>query len=457
MTRHYYRLYTSFRWLSGSGNCIFTIQNRVGSGKKVVITGIEVNCLTAVRSVTPYDVVRVDQLYGGEDAYVSKYDSLSQLPSTVIVRKNCGVNVLQTFNRMSYIYGVTTSAIILPLFVPKLKKYNPSPIVLRENQGIAVLGSVDSSTAPAYSEITFKVDDSQFTAVSYSILGGRQISPIAILNTDATRTVTVNRIIVYEVGTLDTPFIQIVPLGTIAFQSTYDNIARYNTMNVTKYDTSSPDLSNIIEVYQDVPMIPKGLPQAYASEGGAATPKGYNYLHTRDFDGTRFMTFFPEYRTGGIGLKPDDWGFTLKRKNNVIKQNIVLYEGEGIAAVSSTETLSTFGGLAGWVFMDIGINLYVESTCEINIKVLDNKFTPLSDVKVAIIDASTGEVLHSGLTDENGIFYTTHDYNGDVNVFVRARKSSPPFKRFLPFESFGVITSKGLSMTIKLDEDIIAS
>jgi hypothetical protein len=109
-------------------------------------------------------------------------------------------------------------------------------------------------------------------------------------------------------------------------------------------------------MYSDVGFIPDGVPEVYIAEAApaAAIPRGFNYLHTKDFNGPTLRTFLPEmchtYRAGQAG--GDTLGLTmLQRYNDLLtrKAGIVINPGEGLALVSSAETaVGVLAAYSGW-------------------------------------------------------------------------------------------------------------
>ena len=98
---------------------------------------------------------------------------------------------------------------------------------------------------------------------------------------------------IMELGTFDTPYFQLVPLGPIDPFSISDSDKK---MSVTTYDTNTPALSSsVCEIFTNSPVLPQDpIPQSYIAEGSAGVPKGYNYLNTKDFVGPSFMNVFLE-------------------------------------------------------------------------------------------------------------------------------------------------------------------
>ena len=96
---------------------------------------------------------------------------------------------------------------------------------------------------------------------------------------------------VEEMGTYDSPYFQLVPVGGLNADSAQDAQA---LLPIGKMDTAYPDPTAFIKAYADVQIFPFGQPESAFAEGSAGSPKGFNYLKTKDFIGTVYRTNFPE-------------------------------------------------------------------------------------------------------------------------------------------------------------------
>jgi hypothetical protein len=117
-------------------------------------------------------------------------------------------------------------------------------------------------------------------------------------------------------------------------------------------DTTYPDLT-AFKGYVDVGFVPQGVPEKYIADFSTGTPKGFNYLHTRDFNGPLYRTFLPEVSNQAAAGGASD---TLMLYHSqpmcdmlVRKAGIVINPGEGIALVSSAETaVGVQAAFSGW-------------------------------------------------------------------------------------------------------------
>src|SRR5690606_17006757 len=126
------------------------------------------------------------------------------------------------------------------------------------------------------------------------------------------------------------------------------------------------------KVYKDIPFLPLGVPEKYLSDASTGSPKGFNYLKTKDFLGPVYRTLFPENEGTTLHAAPsatriiDNFGiYTSQRMNDIFVRGagITINEGEGVALVSGAETAVTSKpvGMSGWSAWNIGATITVES------------------------------------------------------------------------------------------------
>lgn len=101
--------------------------------------------------------------------------------------------------------------------------------------------------------------------------------------------------------------------------------------------------------------------------------------------------------------------------------------------------------------------LIVVASVTLSIKVIDVDTDPIQDVQVGIFRSSDKAELMNEDTLATGFATESFNYPGsDVDIYIRARKSSPAATRYKPFSTTGLIESGGFSLTITLEEDPIA-
>jgi len=91
----------------------------------------------------------------------------------------------------------------------------------------------------------------------------------------------------------------------------------------------------------------------------------------------------------------------------------------------------------------------------VTVYVKDKNLNPIQGAQVYVYNLDDGVVVMNTDTDSDGMAQTTWNYTGDKNVLVRVRKSSPSEERYIPIETYGVITSDGYTTTVILYEDLV--
>lgn len=287
------------------------------------------------------------------------------------------------------------------------------PLVLTSNETLAVFCDTPTSNIPVQVSITMVSDgdNSQgggtylYNFYTYINSTVHAIFSLECLNGSA-RTYTISNIEVVELGVMDTPYFQMVPIGAI-------DAAAFNDSNkkitVAKMDSSDSSLSSsVCEVFSNVPLTPYNVPSYYIAEGSAAAaiPRGFNYLNTKDFVGPTFMTFFPEaaaYKfpltTYSSTFAPGTLGTHISMPLSTFKTSgsapIVLREGEGFAIVSGAETATgTSVGISGWGQFDFGMTIAVETvfTPTLTVTTILVDGTPVSGAQV-LVTTNTGATL----------------------------------------------------------------
>lgn len=92
----------------------------------------------------------------------------------------------------------------------------------------------------------------------------------------------------------------------------------------------------------------------------------------------------------------------------------------------------------------------------LTVTVLDQNTDPINLAQVAIFNASGVQLMNKD-TDSFGIAQESYNYVGDTSVTIRVRKSSTGSTRYVPVSNAGLIDSDGLTTTITMVEDSIAT
>jgi hypothetical protein len=115
-----------------------------------------------------------------------------------------------------------------------------------------------------------------------------------ITNTGATNDYEVVSFDFQAMGTVTaTPYYQLVPFTALDTDHIVD--PRLDAIDsFLKLDTADPSPSSYITALYDCSLSPLGVPPSYLAEGSTGSPKGFNYIQTKDFLGPVYATFFPE-------------------------------------------------------------------------------------------------------------------------------------------------------------------
>lgn len=442
MASYTYRYQNLLNWQSTSGNAIFAIVNPLSSQKIITVRSIEINPITSARSVQLIRIARVSSssINPGEPVPIAKFNSQSpDLPSTISITRNCSVSVGSTTTLFSSLYwwNMVSPAAAAPAplssflctncgriansFNYQIQGRNSylQNITLNQNEGLCVIGSIDTVVVPVIIDMQFRYIDKLhagthiYSTSFFAMLGGTTLSPIGVINTSSNK-IKINSLNITPAGTTDTPYFKIVPVGAIVAEVLNCSLNKIAPDQLVKLDSQNPTLTeDQIMIFKDAPIIPYGVPVEYASTGGTATPKGANYLHTRDFLGPDYGVFFPEVRTSSVGTGRDDLGFTISKKYSRIKENIILRPGEGIGVVSAAETLASWGGTSGWTVL-FGFDLIVS---DIEYTLTLTNIVPGSEVRI-FEAGTTNELAGTESVGEDGQFVYSYVYEPDFYVDI---------------------------------------
>lgn len=415
MPSQQYRIYGQTQWQAASGNALLALVNTPGSGKKISVHSLELYNNSLFGSAVAQDtqaafvahsyLSRVTALKGGGTLTPIPLDGTNTCPASVVVRTEAGY----AYGTVSVGHGTLADTFMLCGIAKNLVAANnvlsawrnfggvsrgsgprgasgcawhsSSGSVVQDIQvkaGEAVALVCDSGTAanlPLYVDAMISVAGSgtsagthcyQYSAFTNVIPQAGCILGIQVLN-GATETVSIKSLRVSEVGTYDTPYFQVVPVGAVE-ASAYTDATKAVTPVMT--DTSHGTLAGTIaRVFTNVPFVPFAVPAAYIAEGSGGSPKGFSYIATKDFLGPQYAVYFGEQvaaRRGNATGSPSTLGFQNSSKLSRFKgpkAPIVVREGEGIAITSGAETavVTVPVGVAGWNSYDFGMTLVVEN------------------------------------------------------------------------------------------------
>ena len=365
MTKRQYRLSTDSQWQSMFGMAVLAFVNTSGSGRKLTFRTLEMAIKSVAGSGSPTSKASLLKTAGatGEimNESVTRYDSSVAIPSGVVVRRGGGpitssgvlrsVTVTRTGSTVGTQNTLSTqrSKDRFSGLIHSSKNSNIEPIVVSSGSAIVLMPTLVQSSAPfrvlAEVQVNGKTLSWQYVT---SVTPG--LSLFSLENTGAA-TVKLLNLSIQETGTTDTPYFRVVPIGQIKGED-FSDLSRMIQSKVTPMDSTYPTLS-ALTVYTDVGIVPFGVPENYMSEGTAGSPKGFNYLHTKDFNGPCYKVFFPEMGANRPGAANEDMlghalGF-LNTDIGFLKSGICLNPGEGLAIVASAETaVGVQASFSGW-------------------------------------------------------------------------------------------------------------
>jgi hypothetical protein len=442
-------------WQSQSGNALIAIQNKLGSNKKILIHSIEINNLTrgASSAERMYLSLAIGTASGGEILPLAKYDTNASLPSGISLRRNASrITTDTSFRRISVTHNATASNPHLFNKVGprggiirqpngaaysnhKLNDSGTESIVLRPGEAFVTVPNETLLAAGSQlllADVVFAVIGSPNRTYAWSgpiWVNSDGDCPLTLINNSASDIVYLKELRLHDTGTLDSPYLRVIPIGSINPDALVDSTRQ---LPVIKMDTEYPDIiSSTAVIVADVPIQPFGLPEANIADSSAATPKGLSYLHTKDFIGPQYFAMFPEYTgVASPGASSDRRLIGLSQKyTKFISEDIVIREGESIGIVSSAElaTSTTAVPMSGWSLFEIGIQFSIEPKIipTITVEVKNTSNTAISSVRV-LLTANTGGYMpyRSTVTITNSsttatVTHSSHGFSTGDKILIK--------------------------------------
>lgn len=392
MAKRQYRVSSPGEWTSNYGYSFIALLNSSGSGRKLTLR--QLNAFVLSQRGAAVSVFNA-QLYQSATPFVGEnmrshgiaVDSTASFPSTVVVRRDTQVPSFSATGwpvsalRHSGAVGTQNTVYcqkqigndrLAGVYRQGSKRGTSAveAITIPQNTGVAlVTTSALTETHPVRVNVVASIDSKTFVwdFVASPVPG---LALFSLENT-GTNVVKLLRYSLAELGTADTPFIRLVPIGQNYASDLLDTSKQ--VFSVEPMDSTYPALT-ALKVFGDIGFIPSGSPEVVINEGSAGTPKGVNYLHTRDFNGPAFRVFLPEMKAGsGVSSTSDMWGHQnsfnmndmLTRVNGTVREGITLNPGEGVALVASSETfIGVQGAFSGWP--QISFQAIIDSEPQIN-------------------------------------------------------------------------------------------
>jgi hypothetical protein len=372
MAKYQYIISSDGNWQSMFGHALLAISNISGSGRKMTLRSlnIDVNSISGATQaqVCKATLYKASSINSGEDMSnsVTKMDSANTLPSTVNIKRYSAINSISgpirsyTANRFGASAGTQNTLNnhkpygkyggMLFRSAMKGTESTIESIYVRQNEAVALICDTIQASSPLKVTVVVNIDTKTYIW-SYFANTISGLSLFSLENT-GTNVVKIVSIGLQEMGTTDTPYLRLVPIGQV--YNSYDIDTSNQNISIAKMNSASPSLTNsTCKVYSDIGFIPLGVPESYISEGSTGTPKGFSYLHTKDFNGPTLKVFFPEMeRNKPFGTNEDMLGHGYSFKNTdigVLGSGIVINPGEGLALVASAETaVGVQASYSGW-------------------------------------------------------------------------------------------------------------
>jgi hypothetical protein len=436
-----YRLSTEANWQSMFGLALLALVNTSGSGRKLTLRSLELS-IQSVAGATSAQMANATLWQcasaGGENMNfkASSHDSSVALPATVVVRRGGGgnsytarlrrivalragaaagtqntLNNQRSWGRLGGKFsrgGLIRSAMGSSVGTVE-------PITVPQNTAIVLMADTVQASMPVRVHAQVSIDGK--TATWEYVTATRPGLSLFSLENTGSNVVKLLSLGIQEVGTTDTPYLRLVPVGQIYGTDVSDS-SRQIQAQLTPMDSTYPALS-ALTVFTDVGFVPYGVPENYMTDTTAGSPRGFNYLHTKDFNGPVLRIAFPEMEINKPGGAAEDMlGHGHGHRNadiGVRHSGITINPGEGLAIVASAETaVGVQAAFSGWPSLHFAAQIDDEP-----------QFSPyltltglVAGSDIVILDAGTGNILNS-LDSYGGTSYAwNYDPDSVSNVDV---------------------------------------
>lgn len=351
------------------GQALFAISNISGSGRKLTLRSFEISVRSVLGSNETTNkaiLYKCGSVYGEDMTYKSlRFDSTYSIPATLKVYRGGGADTYANGIRSYDMQGAGAAAGTqntlnnqrawskfggLYQSGQRASSSVLEPLTVRQNEAYSLSNSISNSSRPVRLQAVVSIDGHTCTwEWVTSPMPGHQL--FAISNT-GTNVVKILKIGVSEVGTTDTPYLRMVKIGQIYGIDSGDT-TRQMQSKIMPMNSTYPSLTSVCTISTDVGFIPDGVPENYMTDTTAGSPRGFNYLHTKDFNGPCLRVFFPEMCNQKPGNNSQDMlgqcYSHLAEDIGVIKSGITINPGEGIAIVGSAETaVGVQAAFSGW-------------------------------------------------------------------------------------------------------------
>ena len=428
--RRQYRIATQTNWQSMFGQALLAITNVSGSGRKLTLKSLELSVRSIAGSASPSANATLWQCTTASGESMNgnsvRMDSATSMPSGVVVRRNGGGNAytarLRSIVALRSGAGAGTQNTLNNqvswgrfggLYKSELKGIGAvEPIVVPNGTAVVLMSDTVNASAPFRVHATASVNGK--TVIWEYVTATQPGLSLFSLENTAGATVKLLRIGIQEVGTTDTPYLRLVPVGQV-YGTDFGDTSKQIQAQITPMDSTYPSISGVCKIYQDVGFVPYGVPENYMTDTTAGTPRGFNYLHTKDFNGPVLRIAFPEMECVKPGGATEDMiGHGYGHVNSdigVMKSDITINPGEGLAIVASAETaVAVQAAFSGWTSLHFAAQINEEP-----------QFAPYLNL-TGLIAGSDVVVLYPGSTTvidtADSISGTTYSLAYDTDIYT---------------------------------------
>lgn len=158
-------------------------------------------------------------------------------------------------------------------------------------------------------------------------------------------------------------------------------------------------------------------------------------------------SFDTNFAAGTVGVQGTDWTATANGDEAIYFN----YTGSTDVTinVSGSGTVPSIRVAAGYTG-----TITIVSAVTNTITVIDADTAAISGAQVAVFNSTDNSVLFNAQTNGSGV--ATFSSGSGISVYIRVRKSTSGSTRYIPVETVGSTTG-GISLTVTLTEDVIAS
>ena len=454
MAKYQYRIAGTFDWISSSGNAFFAISNKIGSGKKITIRSLEVYPTTTIwtgATATQTNVLsfaRGSISDSGTPLTLTPFDSNNTLPTNITVTTGGYISgAVQIIKRVSQFknlipgglshYSLFRNRTISENLYNGIQQFSGrnTPVepmaIVRNGESVGLFCSTFANSSTVRISLMIRIKGTPkktFATTFFTQIRAMDQCLLCIKNDNVGEIVEVINVSFEEVGTLDSPYMQLVPVGAVDSTAIDDASKR---ISVLKNDTNAPDISSIVNIISDTPLLPYNVPQSYLAESSAGSPKGFNYLGTKDFIGPVYRTLFPEHTGERFTGLSDNLNYNSKsmRNSDIFgrRAGITIREGEGVALVSGAETatITTAVTVSGWSSFEFAVSFDVENT----INPVLTLTGLISGTEVRIMESGTATEITGAENVTGGSFSWLYDYDQYQTVDIHIHHLNYQFIR----------------------------